>query len=156
MATQVTFDDIVKFLRAQDWQFGLGERNSIRLAFAGENGEYDALLIYPWEKEIIVLYVEYPFHFPESKRPEILDLVARINWGLLFGACEYHPDHEVARFRATMLTDDAPFHAGQFSTMIATALSTADRYAPAFEAVLQGDLTVTEALELVESPPAPF
>ena len=156
MATQVQFDDIVKFLRQQGWQFGLGERNSIRLAFEGDNGEYNALLIYPWEKEIIILYVEYPFHVPENRRLDVLDLVARINWGLLFGVCEYHQDQGIARFRVTMLTDDAPFHSGQFSTMLSTALSTADRYAPAFDAVLQCRLTVCEALQLVESPPFPF
>ncbi len=156
MATQVTFDDIVQFLRRQDWQFGLGERNSIRLAFEGENGEYDALLVYPWEKELIVLYMGYSFHVPETRVSDVLDLVARINWGLLFGVCEFHPDLGTARFRATMMTDDAPFHAGQFSTLIATALSTVDRYAPAFEAVLHGRLTVAEALALVESPPSAF
>lgn len=156
MATHVEFDDIVKFLREQGWQFGLGERNSIRLAFEGENGEYNALILYPWEKEIIVLYVEYSFTVPETHRQDILNLVARINWGLLFGVCEYHPDQGIVRFRANMLTDDAPFNIGQFSTMVATTLSTADRYAPAFDAVLNGRLMVTEALKLVESPPAPL
>ena len=156
MATQVEFDDIVKFLRQQGWQIGLGERNSIRLAFEGDNGEYNALILYPWEKEIIILYVEYPFPVPENRREDVLNLVARINWGLLFGVCEYHPDHGIVRFRATMLTDDAPFLAGQFSTMLSTALSTVERYKPAFDAVLRDRLAVAEALKLVESPPSPF
>jgi hypothetical protein len=156
MATQVEFDDIVHFFREQGWNFGLGERNSIRLAIEGENGEYNALLIYPHEKEIIVLYVEYAFQVPESRSQDILDLVARINWGLLFGVCEFNQDKGVVRFRTTMLTDDVPLHIGQFSTMLATAFSTTDRYAPAFDAVLENGLMVTEALALVESPPAPL
>ena len=156
MATQVEFDDIVAFLRQQGWRIGLGERNSIRMVFEGDNGEYNALILYPWEKEIIVLYVEYAFRVPESRSLEILDLTARINWGLLFGVCEYHPDHGIARFRANMMTDDASFNGGQFSTMLATTLSTADRYAPAFDAVLKGRATVAEALGMVESPPAPL
>jgi hypothetical protein len=156
MADRVEFEDIVNFFREQGWQFGLGERNSIRLAFEGNNGEYNALLLYPWEKELIVMYVEYAFKVPESRGQDILNLVARINWGLLFGVCEYHPDKGIVRFRANMLTDDAPFNIGQFSTMVATTLSTADRYAPAFDAVLKDRLMVTEALELVESPPAPL
>lgn len=150
MTTQVKFDDMVQFLRKEGWHFGIGEHDTLSLAFEGDHGSYNAMILYPWEKEIIIMYVEYPFRIPEERRGEIMELVARVNWGLLFGVCEYHPEWAIVRFRATMLTDDAPFHATQFSTMIATVLSSTDRYAPAFDALLKDGLSVSEALALVE------
>ena len=152
MATEVVFDDIVRFLRKGGWSFGIGETNSISMAVEGVRGVYSVLIRYPWEKEIIIVYVQYPFRVPEGKRHEILDLVARINHGLLFGACEYAQDTGEVRFRSTMLTDGAPFHSEQFSTMFATALSNTERYAPAFAAVLAGTEEANKAISRVERP----
>ncbi|MHB9030233.1 MAG: YbjN domain-containing protein [Candidatus Latescibacterota bacterium] len=150
MATQVTFDDVVKYFRQQDLHFGIGERNTITLTVRGENGEYQVLVYYPWEREIILTYVNYSFTVPGEKRSEILELIARINWGLLFGTCEYQPDTGILRFRSLMLTDDASLNSAQFTTMLSTAVANAERYAPAFKAVLSGKATIARALSRVE------
>ncbi len=150
MATQVVFDDIVRYLRVQDLVFGIGERADIRMAVSGENGRYGILIHYPWEREIIVVYAECPFTVPAEHRSEALELAARINWGLFFGTCEYHPATGLVRFRTVMLTDDAPFHDAQFATVLSTAVANAERYTPVFRMVLKGEATVAEALSLAE------
>lgn len=151
MATQVVFDDIVRYLREQELHFGIGERNDIRMAIAGDHGEYGILIHYPWEREVIVVYAEYSSPIPEERRAEVLEMAARINWGLLFGTCEFHPDTGRVRFRSLMLTDDAPFHTAQFATVLSTAVANAERYAPAVKALLDGRATVVGALSLVEA-----
>ncbi len=152
MATEVVFDDIVKFLRQNEWEFGIGSSQTISLSFEGANGVYSVYILYPWEKEIILVYAEYPFRIPESKSEEFFELVSRINWGLLFTACEYNPETGKVRFRGNMLTDNAHFYSEQFATLLATVWNTIDRYAPAFKSVLKGKRTVKEALSLVENP----
>jgi hypothetical protein len=137
MATEATFDDIVRYLRKEGWTFGIGDTNSISMAVEGEKTLYSVLIRFPWEKEIIIIYVRYPFRIPDTKRPEALDLAARINQGLLFGTCEYAHETGEVRFRSTMLTDGAPFHPEQFSTLLATALANAERFSPAFRALLE-------------------
>ena len=44
-----------------------------------------------------------------------------------------------------MLTDDVPFIASQFGSMFSTACSIAERYAPAFQGVADGTLSVEDA-----------
>lgn len=84
MATQVTFDDIVKYFRQQDLHFGIGERNTVALTVRGDHGEYPVLVYYPWEREIVITYVSYRFTVPGEKRTEILELAARIKLGPAF------------------------------------------------------------------------
>jgi hypothetical protein len=142
MATQVIFDDIVQFLRKNGWEFGIGSNQAISLSFEGENSVYTGYIIYPMEKEIILIYAEYPFIVPESKRMEFLEFVAKINWGLLFITCEYNAENGKVRFRGSMLTDDAPFIGEQFATLLAIIWSTIDRYEPSFRSLLNGEKTV--------------
>ena len=152
MATQVTFDDIVRYLRSERIPFGIGKNNSIMLSIAGENTALNVQVAYLWEKEIICLWAAYPFGSPSRKLDAVLELAARINWGLLFSSCEVNPESGAIRFRSTMLVDDAPFSREQFRTLFATACSLADRYAPAFKQVIEGTLSPENALALVENP----
>ncbi|MFC1511712.1 YbjN domain-containing protein [Candidatus Latescibacterota bacterium] len=152
MATQVTFDDIVRYLRAERIPFGIGKNNRIMLTLAGENTTLNVQVAFLWEKEIICLWAAYPFHSPSSSLEEVIELAARINWGLLFSSSEVNPDTGAIRFRSTMLVDDAPFNREQFKTLFATACSLADRYAPAFRRVIEGG-SVEEALAMVEHSP---
>ncbi|MFA6471297.1 MAG: YbjN domain-containing protein [Candidatus Latescibacterota bacterium] len=146
MASKVVFDDIVGFLRKNGWEFGIGSSQAVSLSFEGEHSVYSAYIFYPMEKEIILMYAEYPFRVPETRREEFFELVSRINWGLLFTTCEYNPETGKVRFRGTMLTDGAPFYSEQFATLLAIIWSTIDRYEPSFRAVLNGEQTVKEAL----------
>ncbi len=150
MPTRATFDDIVRYLRSNGWSFGIGETNSISLMLDGERHTYPVLIRYPWEKEIIVAYVEYPFRIPEERRRALLELAARINRGLYFASCEFDMDSGWIGFRTTMLTDGASFNPEQFSTMLATAISIAERYAPALDAVVSKRIDPANALKLVE------
>ncbi len=150
MATQVVIDDIVKYFHRQNFAIGIGERNTISFMVEGEHGEYDVLIYYPWEREIIASYVNYSFRIQKKNRRETFELVARINWGLLFGTCECQPDTGVVRFRSIMLTDGTGFIEEQFATMLSTCVTNAERYAPAFKAVLGGKATAAQALIGVE------
>jgi hypothetical protein len=149
MATQVTFDDILKFLRSEGLEFGIGPKNTLALTLKTEKETYLVIIQYIWEKELIVLYVEYTFKATGRSRTELLNLAAYINWGLLFPTCEINTETGVIRFRSTMLTDDAPFYRSQFATMLATACTVAERYSPAFRAVIEGNCTAHEAIDLV-------
>ena len=150
MPTLTTFDDIVRFLRTNGWSFGIGETNSVSLMIEGARYTYPILIRYPWEKEIIVAYVEYPFRIPEERRAAILELTVRINRGLYFASSEYDMDSGWIGFRATMLTDGAAFNPEQFSTMLAAAISVAERYAPVFDMVISGRANAVAALKTVE------
>lgn len=150
MATTVSFDDIVAYLRTTGAPFGIGSGNRIIMEAEGDHTTLNIQVVYPWEKEIIGLYAAYPVPVPADLRAHMLELAARINWGLLFAACECNPDTGIIRFRSFMLVDDAPFHREQFATMLATTISLADRYAPAFRAITESGLTVEEALALAE------
>ncbi len=150
MPTRTAFDDIVRFLRSNGWSFGIGETNSVSLMIEGARHTYPVLIRYPWEKEIIVAHVEYPFRIPEERRAAIPELIARINRGLYFASCEYDMDSGWIGFRATMLTDGSAFNPEQFSTMLAAAISVAERYAPVIDMVVSGQADAATAMKTVE------
>lgn len=150
MATTATFDDIVKHLRSLGLDFGIGSQSAIALKLTGAGGTYRLILQYKWEKELIVLYIEYPFRAPRERMTEVCELAARVNWGLLFSTAEVNPDTGLIRFRSTMLTDDAPFIESQFGSMFSTACSIAERYAPAFKGVAEGNISVEDAVRNAE------
>jgi hypothetical protein len=150
MATQTTFDDIVNHLRISGFQFGIGSGNRLALSVSGKHAVLDVQIYYPWEKEIIVLYAVCPLTVTKNHGGEMLELAARINWGLLFATCEVAPDTGSIRFRATMPVDESPFHREQFDTLLATVCSLADHYYPALAMVIEKGVAPAEAVAAVE------
>ena len=149
MATLVTFEDIVRFFRAERMKFAIGKENRLLLTLTGKNTSLTVQVSFMQEKEIIGLHAIFPFRVPTVKISAALELAARINWGLLLAACEVNPENGAIRFRSTMLVDDSSFNRSQFSTLFATACSLADRYAPAFLKVIEGK-SIGEALAGIE------
>jgi hypothetical protein len=138
MATRVTIDDLVGYFRSERIDFVIGTENRLLLTVQGHHVALTVQVAFIYEKEIISLHTVYPFRIPPEKTADALEVAARINWGLLFAACELNPDSGAIRFRSVLLVDDAPFNREQFSTLFATGCSTADRYAPAFLRLCEG------------------
>lgn len=150
MATTVTFDDIVRLLRSGGLNFGIGTDNTVSLNIELSNGSFPVIVQFIMEKEIIVVYVNYPFKVIPDRINEIQTLISFINWGLLFSSCEYNYFKRNIRFRSTMLTDNQNFNPAQFSTVLSTCCSIADKCFPAFKAVLESGITAEEAEKLIK------
>ena len=152
MATRVTFDNIVRYFRAENLEFAIGKDDTVLLTVAGKHVPLTVQVSFIHEKEIIALHAVYPFRTPPDRIAEVLELAARINWGLLFATAEVNPENGAIRFRSTMLVDDTGFNREQFATLFATGCSTADRYAPAFQKVIEGR-SIKRSLAAVEGAP---
>jgi len=146
MATRVKFDDIVVFLREEGLNISIGPQGTAYTKIIGKNGGYRLTVRFIREKEIIVIYIEYPFVIDLKSISEVLELSSEVNWGLLFTTCEVNAEKGNIRFRSTILTDESGFNSAQFSTILATSCSIADNYLPVFKSVIYGGLTAKEAL----------
>ncbi len=138
MATRVTFEDIIRYFRAERLEFAIGKDDTVLLAVAGKQVPLTVQVSFIHEKEIISVHAVYPFRAPLKRMAEALELAARIKWGLRFAGVGVNPENGVIRFRSTMLVDDAEFNREQFATLFATGCSTADRYAPVFQKMIEG------------------
>lgn len=151
MANQVHFSDIVRGLQQDDWKFDVSDDNTIRLGFAGKNGRFQVIVRFLKEKDLVQILTFYPFNVAENFRPMICEVITRMNYGLLFCSCEMDMNDGEVRCRGSMPVDEAPFYWEQFRTILITTITTADRYYPAFMAVIFGGKNAKDAITDVES-----
>ena len=150
MANQVSLSDIRRYFDRDDWKYEVVDEARIRFGVKMNNASYKALVRFQPEKDLISLFIYYPFEVPENRRLEVAEVVTRMNYGLSFGWCEMDLKDGETRFRSFLAVDDAPFYPNQFKTILNTGFSTTDKYYPAFMGVLFGGKTPQAAIEEVE------
>jgi hypothetical protein len=133
---------------ANDWAF---ERRSEAEMAAEAPGRWcDYGLFFNWSDEISAMHFTCSFDLkvPGKRRTALYELLALANERLWIGHFGIDPDEGIPVFRHSMLLRGAPgASAESLEDMIDIALTECERFFPAFQFVLWGGKTPSEALD---------
>jgi hypothetical protein len=133
---------------ANEWAF---ERVGDDELFVEIQGRWcDYRLYFVWQPELGALQFtcQLDMKVPAQRRGAVNELLAHVNAKLWLGHFDVEPDEHTPMFRQAMLlrgTRGASVE--QFEDLIEVALTEADRYYPAFQFVIWGGKSASEAVE---------
>lgn len=134
------------FLKHKQWPiFGSTDPNVFCTVFKGENGQWQVYVQCHPEQPMMVVYSLFPKTCPSNRETELIELIARLNDGLMIGNFEYSFEHKELRFKTGINAThmemrleicDSPFYYNLLSM---------DQYFKPIEAVIDGK-SVAEVL----------
>ena len=122
--------------------------DAITLSIAGRWADYH--ISFQWMDELEALHLACAFDLkvPESRRPEVLRLLAVVNEQLWVGHFDLWPDQGMVMYRhALLLAGGATASGRQCEALLKAAVDAAERYYPAFQFVIWAGKTAREAMD---------
>ena len=146
------FQSLVDHCEANELNFSIfREEKRIRLSICRRHALYTCHLRISNDDEIFQVHMNYPVLAKDEKmRPSVTEFFTRVNYGLVLGAFEVDLRDGEARYHISHLIGDGPLEDDVIRRIIGSALSTADRYFPAYMRVLFGGDTPEDAVFLAE------
>jgi hypothetical protein len=145
------FDTLVSYLQEDEWKFTrLEGEDTIVLTFNCANATYLCYAQARESQQQIVFYTIYPLRAPEEKRSLAAEFAARVNYGLVLGNLELDMNDGEVRYKTSADVGAAEFTLPLLRSLMQINLSTADRYYPAFTALLYANATPADAVASVE------
>jgi len=130
------------------WPLQSSGDDELMLGVGGKHADYQVFFTWMRELEIFHLACVFEMKIPESRRPEVQQLIARINERLWLGHFELWMEDGTVMFRESMLlVGGLSASPGQCQAMLSIALDTCERYFTAFEFVVAAK-TAGNALEI--------
>lgn len=143
-------DLIEQFATRNDWVFDRSCDEEITISIIGSYADYH--ISFTWLEEMQGLHLASAFDFKvnDRRRPEILELIARINERLWLGHFDLWAREGMLMFRQTLLLGKGTeVNPAQVEALVKTAVDTAEMYYPAFQFVVWAGKSASEALEAV-------
>ena len=131
-----------------DWNFDRRTDNEMAVEAPGKWCDYG--LYFSWSREISAMHFTCAFDLkvPASQRRALFELLALANERLWIGHFGMDPDDGMPLFRHSVLLRGAPgASAESLEDMVDIAITECERFYPAFQFVLWGGKSPTEALE---------
>ena len=147
------FDSVIAFLQEDNWRYEeIPGEFVIRFTFTGKNARFECFGRANEEHEIFVFYTIIPIRAPESQRLLIVELFARINYGLNIGNFEMDMNDGEIRYKTSIDVEGGELASRMVETLIAVNISTTDRYFPSFADVMYAGAVPAEAVTRIERP----
>lgn len=132
---------------ARDWPFGV-RGDEISGEIRGSWANYQVKGIWRTEDSVLQILCLPEVRVPSDKLRPAYELLGIINEQLWLGHFDIWSNGGVLLYRnATMLGDEGTLSLGQAQALIEIAVEECDRFYPAFQFVLWGDKSPTQALE---------
>jgi hypothetical protein len=146
------FQSLVDHCEVNELNFAIfREEKRIRLNICRRHALYTCHLRISNDDEIFQIHMNYPVLAKDEKmRPSVTEFFTRVNYGLVLGAFEVDLRDGEARYHISHLIGDGRLEDEVIRRIIGSALSTADRYFPAYMRVLFGGDTPEDAVFLAE------
>jgi hypothetical protein len=117
-----------------------GGHTFVRFPFHGRHGEVVALARAREDARQILVYGLLPLRCPVARRGAMAVLVTRANYGMVIGNLEMDFDDGELRYKTSVDLGAAPFQAELVQHLVWANVLTLDRYAPAIQAVIAGEV----------------
>ena len=146
------FQALVDHCEANELSFAIfREEKRIRLNICRRHALYTCHLRISNDDEIFQIHMNYPVLAKDQKmRPSVTEFFTRVNYGLVLGAFELDLRDGEARYHISHIIGEGRLEDEVIRRIIGSALSTADRYFPAYMRVLFGGDTPEDAVFLAE------
>jgi len=151
------FDALVAFLRDDCWPVSVElqapelEAPRVVTRFGGTTQEWDCAGRTFERQGQVVFDSLLPLTVAQPTRPDLAVLLVRVNWDILTGAFALSPSTGGIRFRTSLLLPDgAPLVRAAVKGLVYANVLTVDRCLGAIAAAAAGEISVAEALELID------
>jgi hypothetical protein len=135
--------------RGLDWA-DTTDSEVVRADVTADNGSWALFVVAREMENRITVYSQAPWETPEPLRPDMSELITRINFGLPLGNFELDFSDGEIRFKTSLDPGDSVLTTELFEGLLDPNIATMDLYFPALEAVVQGRMTPRAAVEMVE------
>lgn len=142
--------DIVETLAAHhDWDFDRVTEDQIAMAVEGQWRTYSLTLAWSGHDETLRLICTFEMDPPEAKYPALYETLNRANDQVWAGAFTFWSEQRLMVWRYGLVLAGGQI-AGpeQINRLITTAVTSAERYYPAFQLVCWGDDTPERAMDV--------
>lgn len=137
---------ITRFLDNDDWRYSLNEEKEIitmNLTLSNKMKKVEIMIDLRDDKFFV--YMTYPLGAEKAERPEVVDLINRINYNLMFGCFEMDNRDGEIRFRMPVDCDNCMPSQEVIKHAIYRSAATCKKYGDAFAQVIMGFGTGEEA-----------
>lgn len=147
-----SFPAILSFLEDHKYHYtSFEDEERVNLTLAGKNADYRVVMRVTHEGDFFQIYIHYPFRVrDQAQRATAAELVCRANYGMLVGSLEIDMSDGEIRFHVTHLIQGLPLASETVERLLFTAISSLDRYFPAFMQHLHAGHTPEDAVYLSE------
>jgi hypothetical protein len=118
----------------------------------GESGSWTCFFIGREAENRVGVYSQTTWYAPEHVRPQMAELITRINYGLSNGNFEMDFSDGEIRFKTSLDVTGAQPTAELIGNLLSPNFAAMETYLPALEAVRDGRLSPVDALEAAENP----
>jgi hypothetical protein len=145
------FEAVEKFFIEDEWNYvQLGDSFVLKLGFSGDNGEWQCYAQVNEDLEQFVFYSVCSSKVPFSKRGAIAEFISRVNFGLIIGNFELDMTDGEIRYKTSIDVEDDRLTYALIKRLVYPNVLMMDKYYPGIMAVLYGNISPKEAVELVE------
>lgn len=145
-------EQLISFFYREDWSFSKEQgQSALRLAFAGDNGQWNCVAKAREEQQQVVFYSISPITAPNNRRMPISEFLARANYGLIIGNFELSFSDGEIRYKTSIDVEGSTLNSALIKNMVYANVLTMDQYLPGIEAVVQQGMNAEAAITLVES-----
>ena len=142
--------DIVETLAAHhEWDFDRVADDQIAMAIEGQWRTYSVTLAWSSFDETLRMICTFDMEPPEGMAPKLYEVMNLVNDRCWAGAFTYWAAQKLMVYRyGLVLAGGQDASAEQIDTMINAAVTSAERYYPAFQLVVWGDRTPRNAMQV--------
>ena len=142
--------DIVEHLAAHnDWDFDRVADDQIAMSVEAQWRTYSITLAWSAYDETLRLICTFEMEPPQERLPELYDVLNRTNDMCWAGAFTYWPPQKLMVYRyGLVLAGGQCAGPEQIDTLINTAVTSAERFYPAFQLVAWTDRTPEDAMQV--------
>lgn len=142
--------DIVEHIAAHhEWDFDRVADDQIAMAVEGQWRTYSITLAWSGYDETLRLICTFEMEPPEHKLPEIYEVLNRTNDMCWAGAFTYWKEQRLMVYRyGLVMGGDQIVSAEQVDRLISAAVSSSERFYPAFQLVAWGDQDPADAMQV--------
>ena len=141
-------DTVEQIAAARDWMFDRHSDEEMAMEVPGHWSDYR--MFFSWLDDLCALHLACAFEMrvPSYRRADINDLLARINEKLAIGHFDLWADEGLPVFRQSVLLRGARGATlEQLEDMVQIAITECERFYPAFQYVVWGGKSPSEAVE---------
>ncbi len=142
--------DIVEHIAEHhDWEFDRIGDDQIAMAVEGQWRTYSITLAWSGYDETLRLVCTFEMEPPEHKMPVLYEMLNDINDQCWAGAFTWWGKHKLMVYRyGLVLAGGQDATPEQIDTMISAAVTSAERYYPAFQLAIWGDKSPKDAMQV--------
>jgi Uncharacterized conserved protein len=141
--------DLIERLAAfQDWTFNRAEIDEMSVSVSGRWADYSIALTWIEDVEALHIACAFDLKIPQTRRAEILSLIAQINEQLWVGHFDlWSSENAVIHRQALVLAGGSLPTQIQCETMVRIAIECCERHFQAFQFVVWAGKSAREALD---------